>query len=128
MKFRDHAPGVFPKFGIAFAEIIHVIRSHVVAFADGIHLGLDLPAEEAAIILARLHHHGKAGQLRGTVIDIKPEKIVYQNAGNSCSIVITACPIDLHQDIEHVDQNMAAPHAGVDDLQFFGIAAGHRLI
>ena len=45
---------------------------------DGAHMRLHAPAEEAAVVLAGLHHQGKIGQLGGSVVNIQPVQVVFQ--------------------------------------------------
>ena len=55
---------------IAITEIINGKFIYMIALHNGIHMGLNATAEEAAVILTSFHHYRKVSQLCRTVINI----------------------------------------------------------
>ena len=88
----------------------------VIAFLNSIDLTGSFAVQDAAVVLPRLHHHGKVGQLIGAVINIEAVEVVFQDALCRVPLVVSCILIHLHQHIESVDQNVAAAHARVNDL------------
>ena len=78
-----------------------------------------LTVKDTAIVLPCFHHHGKIRQLIGTVINVQTVNVVLQNALCSITLAVTGTLINLHQYIKGVYQDMAGPHAGVDELDIF---------
>ena len=88
----------------------------VVALLNGVDMAGGFAVQDAAVILPCLHHHGKVGQLIRPIINIKTIEVVFQDALCRIPLAVSCILIHLHQHIESVDQNVAAAHAGVDDL------------
>ena len=89
----------------------------VVALLNGIDMAGGFAVQNAAVVLPRLHHYGEVGQLVGAVIDIKSIEVVFEDVLGRISLAVSSVLIHLHQHIEGIDQNMAAAHAWIDDLE-----------
>lgn len=77
-------------------------------------MGLELPAEEAGVVLPRLHHDGKIGKLRRTVVDVETVKVVLYDALHGVAAAVAVGFVNLHEHVEHINEDMTAAHAGVD--------------
>ena len=89
-------------------------RRKSVALLDRHHVRLDPPAEEAAVILPRLHHHGKIRKLRRTLVDVEAVEVVLHDGRCGVARRISIVLVDPHQHVEHIAEDMSAAHAGVD--------------
>ena len=108
------------------AHLVLVGTAHPVGFLNVVHSGLGdgLAVKEAAVVLAGLHHHGEIGKLRRTLVDVQTKEVVFQNGAHGLPLGVAVVQIDLHQHIKQVAQDMAAAHAGVDDLELFRLHFG----
>ena len=79
-------------------------------------MGLDAAREDSPVILTSFHHHGKIGELCRPFVDVQTEQVVFQDALRRVPLAVPVVFVHLHQHIKGVHQNMAAAHAGIDDL------------
>ena len=100
----------------------------VVALLNGVDMAGVFTVQNTAVVLPRFHHHGKVGQLVGAVINVEAIEVVFQNVLGGIPLAVPGILIHLHQYIEGIDQNMAAAHAGVNDLDVSHIRVGALLL
>ena len=98
-----------------------------VALLNGHHMGLNAPGEEAPVVLAGLHHHGKIGQLRGAVVDVQAVEVVFDNALHGLPGGIAVGLVNLHQHVKQIHQNVSAAHTGIDAADVLGLELGIAL-
>ena len=96
----------------------------MVALRNGIYMGLNVTAEEAAIILAGFHHYRKVSQLCRTVINVQAVQVVLHNACYRFTGGIAIGFINLHQHIKHIRKNMTGTGARVNDFQLIRCQGG----
>ena len=87
----------------------------MVALHNGVHMGLDAPAEPAPVILAGLHHHRKVRQLGRTGVNVQPVQVVFHNAGHRLAGGVAVSSVNLHEHIKQIGKDMPGAAAGVDD-------------
>ena len=79
-------------------------------------MGLDVAAENAAVVLTGFHHHGEVSELGGAVVNVEAVEIVLKNALRGVALADAVCSVDLHEHVESVDENVPAAHTWVDEL------------
>ena len=89
-----------------------------------INVRVQVAAQEAAVVVATLHHHDKIGHLRGAVVDVQTVEVMLHNAGDGITVGIARAAVNLHQHIKQIRQNMPAAHAGVDTFNIFRCQGG----
>ena len=109
---------------IAITEIVHSEFIYMIALHNGIYMGLNATAEEAAVILTCFHHYRKVSQLCRTVINIQTIKIVLYNACHCFTSSIDVRFINLHQHIKHIRKNMTGTRAWVNNFQLIRCQCG----
>jgi len=124
MQFFDDGIHSRCEFHISIAEIVHSKFIYMIALHDGIHMGLNATAEEAAVILTGFHHYRKISQLCRTVINIQTVKIVLHNACHRFTGGIAIGFINFHQHIKHICKDMTRTGAWVNDFQLIRCQCG----
>ena len=97
-------------------KVVPCVSVNVVALGNRIDMGLDAASENAPVVLAGLHHHGKVGKLCRPFVDVQTIEVIFEDALCRVALAVPIVFVHLHQHIEGVHQDMAAAHAGVDDL------------
>ena len=122
MEFVEDTVHGSPEDGITVDEIFERVLVRRVALVNGKYPWLrdvresvvSRAGEKTAVVLPRLHHHGKIRELRGALINVQPEQVVLNDAPDRLTRGVSCAFVDLHQDVEHVHQDMPAPRARVD--------------
>ena len=109
---------------IAITEIVHSKLICMIALRNGIHMGLNAAAEEAAVILTGFHHDREIRQLCRAVINVQAVQIVLHNACHRFTGGIAVGFINLHQYIEHIRKNMTGTGARVNHFQLIRCQGG----
>ena len=124
MQFADDGiHSLFP-LGIPITEILKCIFIIIFmlfpilismsALCNGIRMGLNVTAEKAAVILTGFHHYRKVCQLIGSLVNIQSMNIVFYNLKCCFSLIISGAFIDIHQHIEHCNQDMSTSHTWIN--------------
>ena len=70
--------------------------------------------QEASVITTPFHHNCKVRQLICSLVNIQSMNVVFYNRKCCFSFVISSTFIDIHQDIEHCDQDMPTSHTWIN--------------
>ena len=101
---------------VVVRKVVPRVSVNVVAFGNRIDMGLDAAGEDTPVILSRFHHHGKIGKLRRPFVNLQTVEVIFKDALRRVALAVPVVFVHLHQHIEGVHQDMAAAHAGVNDL------------
>ena len=105
--------------GFMFAKAAQCVSGQFSALLYRIDVRFQVPPQEAAVVVAALHHHDKIGHLRSAVVNVQTVEVMLHNAGGGVTVGIARAAVNLHQHIKQIRQNMPAAHAGVDTFNIF---------